>query len=328
MTGKQILRLNGIPTTANEKSELVGYVRNEMGEWVNLEGDRSLEIDSICVRLHDWTASELFGDIRQYHLMLPATPQFLDTAGLNSESPLSRELFEKFLSKFSDFPDLNKFLYLYDVRKLIASIQECSKEVKQLVGEFYRILNCEPFFVPAMTFENEVRWSTSPAITMLWATLGFIFIRLHSLLDYIAKLAREAQSLKTEFKKYPKLVSLSFLYGSRKKLRINNTEGTLFEDCSCVHEIELIRNHIIHDGLLDDMPKGYEVYENGNAVERFLLMPDRFGKQFDRYVNRCLFYGTEDKINLRLPQLIEDFQARLLMTLQLILDSKPTAQAT
>lgn len=299
-----------------------------MGEWVNLKGDLSLEIDTTCVGLHDWAASELFGDLQQYHLRLPLTPQFLDTAGLNSESPLSRELFEKVLLQFNDFPDLNKFLYLYDVRKLIASIQECSKEVKQLVGEFYRILNSEPFFVPPMKFENDVRWSTSPAITMLWATLGFIFIRLHSLLDYIAKLAREAQSLKADFKEYPKLASSSFLYGSRKKLKINNTKGTLFEDCPCVHEIELIRNHIIHDGLLDDMPKGYEVYQDGSAVERFLLMPDRCGKQFDRYVNRCLFYGTEDKINLRLPQLIEDFQARLLTTLQLILDSKPAAQAT
>ena len=76
------------------------------------------------------------------------------------------------------------------------------------------------------------------------------------------------------------------------------------------------------------MPKGYEVHENGCVVERFILMPDRRGKQFDRFVNRSLFYGTEDKINLRLPQLIEEFQTRLLKTLELILSPESTKNET
>jgi hypothetical protein len=72
--------------------------------------------------------------------------------------------------------------------------------------------------------------------------------------------------------------------------------GTLFEPCDEVAEVELIRNLLIHDGLLDDMPKAYEVIEGGQAIERFVLMPDRKNGQFERFTNRHRFYGRGDKI--------------------------------
>ncbi len=49
-------------------------------------------------------------------------------------------------------------------------------------------------------------------------------------------------------------------------------------------------------------------------------MPDRIGGRFDRYKNRAFWYGREDKINLRLPALIDAFQSRQLATLQLARD--------
>jgi hypothetical protein len=58
---------------------------------------------------------------------------------------------------------------------------KCTKEMTQLVGEFYRILNCEPFFTPGVHVEDGVRWSTPSTVTKLTATLGFLFIRMHSL---------------------------------------------------------------------------------------------------------------------------------------------------
>ena len=88
------------------------------------------------------------------------------------------------------------------------------------------------------------------------------------------------------------------------------------EPCEAVSEVELVRNLLIHDGLLDDMPKGYEVIQGGVAIERFVLMPDRKDGQLERFKNRRLFYGREDKINLRLAGLVRAFQAREVETLK------------
>lgn len=83
--------------------------------------------------------------------------------------------------------------------------------------------------------------------------------------------------------------------------------------------VETLRNHLIHDGLLDDMPKAYEHIKDGVAVEKFVLFPDMTNGRFDRFVNRNLFFGREDKINLRLPGLLAEFQARQVATLERIL---------
>lgn len=56
----------------------------------------------------------------------------------------------------------------------------------------------------------------------------------------------------------------------------------------------------------------------GKAIERFVLMPDVRDAQFVRFKNRRLFYGGEDKINLRLTGLVRAFQTRQVETLKAI----------
>jgi len=313
-----ILHLDGVPTLFRDGVEGDCFWQDPQGSWRPVLDDGLYAIEEQCVGLHDDLAAKIFGDIRRYHALLPAVPPFLDQAGLNSEAPIGRADFEKILTKLADFPDLNRLLYLYDSRVLISAIQECTKEVSQLTGEFYRILNMEPFFTPGIPMEDGTRWSTSPTVTTLFSTLGFLFIRLHSLLDYVAKLAREVERMPDNFDRYPRLASANFLFGDRKRLRIDKVRGTLFEPCDEVAEVELIRNLLIHDGLLDDMPKAYEVIDGGKAIERFVLMPDQTAGQFDRFKNRHRFYGREDKINLRLTTLVRGFQSRQVETLKAI----------
>ncbi len=310
-----VLTLVGVPTRFGDGNAGSGFLRDPMGSWRPLDDDGLCEVEAACVRLHDDFAASIFGSLRYYHSLLPQAPQFLSVSGLNSESALTRDQFEKMLVKCAAQPELNRFLYLYDVRSLVSAVQECTKEVSQLTGEFYRILNLEPFFTPGIVLPDGVRWSTSPAVTMLNSTLGFLFIRMHSLLDYIAKLAREIDELRSDFKSYPRLASANFLFGHRKKLRIGALPDSLFEPSDEVTEVELVRNLLIHDGLLDDMPKAYEVIESGVAVERFVLFPDRKDGKLERFKNRHRFYGDEDKINLRLASLVKRFQKREIVTL-------------
>ena len=316
-----VLHLNGVPTKFRNGTAGDCFLQEPMGSWRPLMDDGLYAVEAECVELHQDFAAKIFDGLDAYWRLLPLVPPFLSEAGLNSEAAVSREDFERALIELASFPDLNRFLYLYDCRVLVSAIQECTKEVSQLTGEFYRILNLEPFFTLRMPVDDGMRWSTSPSVTMLFSTLGFLFIRLHSLLDYLAKLACEVERLPKDFKYYPKLASSNFLFGDRKKLKklkLEKVKGTLFEPCEEVAEVELIRNLIIHDGLLDDMPKAYEVIEGGKAVERFVLMPDRKNGQFDRFKNRRRFYGSEDKINLRLTILVRGFQNRQIETLKAI----------
>jgi hypothetical protein len=307
---------HGVPRQDAPAEGEVAFMRDPQGAWRPWHGDLLYEIEAECVRLHDAFAATLFGDIRLYHQLQPVIPLFVPEAGLNSESTVSRENFEKFVGALRDMPFLNQLLYLYDCRKLVSGIQECTKEVCYLIGEFYRTLNLDELFSPPVPEPDGVRWMTSPVVTNLTATLNVIYIRLHSLLDYTTKLVYEIEHLRADFTSYPKLSSSNIQFGDRRRTGWGEAPGTLFEAGEPVTEVELVRNLVIHDGLLDDMPKAYKVVKDGLAIEKFVLMPDRTGGRLDRYQNRNLFYSREDKINLRLPSLMADFQAKQLATLQ------------
>lgn len=239
---------------------------------------------------------------------------------MNSESTLSRDDFEQAVNALREMPQLHKLLYLYDCRKLVSGIQECTKKVCFLVGEFYRALNLDQLFYPPVAEPDGVRWITSPAVTRITTTLNVIFIRLHSLLDYSTKLVHEIEHRRSDFSAYPKLSSSSIQFGNRRRTGWGEAPGTLFEPGEPIQEIELVRNLVIHDGLLDDIPKVYKVVKDGHAVEKFVLMPDRANGRLDRYKNRALFYSSDDKINLRLPTLISLFQVKQLATLRRALE--------
>lgn len=315
------LTLHGVPSTVRPNSTTTFFSRDPQGDWLPNHRNYLSDIESVCVRLHDALASRIFGSVAAYWEFSPTAPEMLRTAGMNSECPMSKQQFASTLSTISAQIPTNQALYLYDCRKLVAGIQECSKEVMQLQGELYQALNLEALFAPDVDEPDGLRWVTSPVVTKIFALLGFIYIRLHSLLDYSTKLAIEIEGLRADFSRYPKLSSKNKLYSDRRQVSFNGSAGTLFEKCAELTEIEAVRNHIIHEGLLDDMPKVYRLICDGTCVEKFILFPDRVSEGwFESFTNRNLFYGGEDKINLRLPSVISDFQLRLVETMRQLLE--------
>ena len=247
-----------------------------------------------------------------------ALPTFVVNAGLNSEAPISRDLFGKLLNLPVEIPERNRFLYLYDCERLTWSVRQCIEEIQEMLGAFYAIFNAASLTGgPPLTPDGLV-FSRSPKITQLFANLSFIFIRLHSLLDYCVKLAIEAARLPASFQNYKRMASRGCQFGDRRNVAWNGSQGTLFEDCELVRTVETLRNHIVHDGLLDAIPKVYERYSEGVLVERFILFPDMTDGRLDSFVNRNLFYGREDKVNLRLPMIVSQFWDRLAETLRKI----------
>lgn len=281
------LNLNGIPTEFFQQDTITYLSFDPQGVWRLNQGDLSYELEAVCINIHEALRMNVMQEA-PYNDLFQEVPYFTCLSGLNSESALSKADFEKYLRLSTAFPEMNRFLYLYDVQKLVSSIQVCVKELMQIVGEFYRTLNIEPLFYPPIHQNDGIRYNTSSTVTKLFAFLTFIFVRMHSLLDFIVKLAIEAKELPLDFTKYPKMRSLNEQFGGRKKVSFNKTKGTLFEECEFITMIETLRNHLIHDGLLDDMPKAYERIEHGVAVERFVLFPDMTQGRLDRYVSRPL----------------------------------------
>lgn len=315
------LTLKGIPAGTSEGLASLYFTCDSHGVWYPNKGNYLYEIDTICVRIHDSLAERIFGSLDKFYNYLSISPEYLSKAGMNSESLVSKNSFKQKLEKVAGNVEINKALYLFDCQKLVSGIQECSKEVMYLQGEFYHTLNLEELFYPDLKENDGVRYITSPAVTKLYALLGFVYIRMYSLLDYVTKLAIEIESLKTQFDSYSRLVSKNSQYGDRKKISLNNYSDSLFEQCTLLTEIESVRHHLIHDGLLDDMPKVYEVISSGQCIEKYLLFPDQTTEgRFESFKNRNLFYSGNNKINYRLPDVTKEFQKRLLLTLGLLLD--------
>mgnify|MGYP005859206379 CR=1 FL=1 len=307
------LTLPGVPVADHPPKGEVYFWFDPQGVWRASHGDLSHEIDDACARIHDALAATIFDGIGNYYALLPMIPEWVVNAGLNSEAPISRDLFEKLVGANSD-ATLHKLLYLYDCRKLVSGIQEALIEVVQLQGEFYKTLNLEELFYPPGVSPDGLRHIGSPVTAKLIAFINVIYVRLHSLLDYAAKLAFEVEHMRTDFSRYPRLASRNKLFGDRRRISLNNKVGTLFEACELITETEALRNLVIHEGFFDEQPKVYEFRENGVVQERYILMPDRESGRLTSHVNRSLFYGSEDKINLRLPDFLGEFQKRLLLT--------------
>ena len=310
------LTVTGIPTEARPSDDDLFLSCDAQGAWHLNHGEFVSELEAECARVRDALAEAIFGDLKAYQDLVPRAPDFLFSAGLNSEAKVSSLDFERVVAAAKEARPINRLLYLADCRKLVAGIEQCTKEALLLQGEFYRALNLDPTSSPQVDEPDGARWVSSPAATRIHATLGFLFVRLHSLLDYSTKLAFEAEHLRTDFSSYPRLASTDILFSDRKRVAIARVPGTLFEACEVVSQVELYRDHIIHDGLMDDVPKVYIVVESGKAVAKFILLPDMGAEgRLEKFKNRNLFYSRADRINLRLPALMAEFQQRQLATL-------------
>ncbi|NSZ05838.1 hypothetical protein G6M14_05600 [Agrobacterium tumefaciens] len=311
------LTCHGVPAKGTPPANPY-FLLDPQGYWTLSTGNWLHEIDECCVGIHDALAARIFGSMEIYFGLLRYAPDWIYTAGLDSESALGKQDFEK-LVQGSPSQELHKLLYLFDCRKLVSGIQETILEVVYFQGEFYRTLNLEDLFSPPSVIPDGLRHSSSPVTAKIISFINVIYIRLHSLLDYLVKLAFEVEHLRDNFQQYPRLASRSKLYGDRGKISWNKKQGTLFEDTDIMAEIETIRNLVIHDGILDQRPKVYESREGGVVVERYLLLPDRVEGRLVSSRNRNLFYSGEDKINLRLPEMLMEFQARTLASVSEIL---------
>ena len=319
------LGVNGIPTNILPAPDIDYLFYNLTGHWV-LSNSFCLEslfsnYDSLYMKV----VNKLWGSMqayRKFEANLDSNSwRILFDSGRNPEITSSKLDFSKSMDTIKNHQNKDlvyKFLYTIDIYTLISNIVEVSKEIFYLIGDFYYILNFDSSFLGLPDESKKgIRTSKIPAANRLVGLMALIYIRLHSLLDYHTKLAYEIEKTKDNFEKYPRLSSKNELYSSRKKLKINGSQGTLFESDAFIVEIDSYRNELIHNSLLDDEPRIYERYEDRQLIERYLLLPDvDENGRLESYINRRFFYSNERKFNYILPALLRTFQERQLKTLK------------
>ena len=314
------LKKNGIPSETIQKNDF----------WIKIDNDRVFfksdkifyEIENLCVKIHDLIAEILFDNLENFNSKLPLLNPFFYQSGLDSECSISKVDFEKEVSGQSNNEIFNKMLYLFDVRNLVSSIQNSNVEIKHLFGSFYKHLNDNSFLLsekPIMS--TGIQYAAGSIVTNIYSTLNSIIIKLNSQLDFTSKLAYEIENIHTNFKTYPRLKSKDFLYGNKRKLKINELQGTLFEGSEYLNLITTIRNEIIHNSSYYNQPKVYQRFDKGILKEKFILLPDMENGRLTIFKNRRRFFNSEIKFNEILPEILTEFWNRLHNTLDVIINN-------
>ncbi len=306
--------LNGVPI---ENPESDDFWIKSFGNIISLkEGDSTYDIESICLELHDLLVKLIFGNIEKYYSILPSVSEMIFFGGIDSECKISKEQFEKLVSLIDGEEIFNKLLYLYDCRNLISTLQNSVIETKYLFGQFYKILNENSFLLDQKPLNPcGVQFASGFITSNIFSVVNSIFINLYGQLDFITKICFEFENLSNDFSKYPKLKSSNILYGDKKKLSLNNIEGSLFESCENIRIITTLRNEIVHNRSFDNLPKVYQVFEKSNLIEKYILLPDFENGTLKTYKNRRRFFDLDIKLNLILPSIIIDFWTRTHTTL-------------
>lgn len=312
-------RADGLKDVGAEPKEVPAFYEITSGQWQLTSYDFTSKTDSVCIPVHEAIKRALF-TAKEFERAAPFVQNsFIYEAGIDPESTCSKVDFEKALANVGEDNDLlNKALYWQDFCFLLSNIQTVQMEIISTAGEFYRLLSEYEFSGLPKEMRTSVRRSDTPETRMATLLLCMIFIRMHSILDFLVKLAREAERPMPTFLKYPRLKGANDQFGDRKRLKMNKLSGSLFEECNLVRTIESVRNRVIHNGHLSPNQWIYERYCKGETAERFILFPDMVATAgiFDKSGSRTSFYSRENKINLQLPGIIAEFFDRCTCTLQ------------
>lgn len=303
---------NGIISDTPSNSSF--WIQELGGQFSLKEGNNSTELNFALIALHYKIADLLLGDRNELMTkILPLKPIWIGEAGIDTESGISKQFFEKLLTKNND-EETHKLLYYYDVGNLIDSLVNLIFESKHIFCEFYRLLNIKDFSIGEPFNPDSVMMGSGGITTNIFSTINHIFINLASQLDFITKIAIEVENIPIDFKTYPKMKSKNILYGDAKRIKTIDLVDTLFEETDNARLIISLRNEIIHNSALQKHSKVYQAYKDGKLIEKFIHIPDSTSGNIDSYKNRNRFFSQGIKLNEILPELIIDFWRKMQIT--------------
>lgn len=308
--------LNGIITDKEPKNKF--WVRSVANNFIFKENDVSLELEELCINIRNKFAGKIFGSLKNYYALLPTLSPAMQFGGIDAEINVSKNEFEKFVNSLGSEID-HKALYFYDCANLIETLQNSIVETKYLFGQFYKVLNENSFLInETLVIDSNFQYTSGPIVTNLTSIVNHLFINLYSQLDFLTKIIYEYENIHTEFLNYPNLKASKILYGSSKKTKLRDLKNSIFEKSDNILKIITLRNEIVHNASLDNLPKVYIKIKDGKIIEKFTLIPDFKNGNLQKFKNRNRFFNDEAKLNQILPEIISEHWKRLLCTLKAI----------
>ena len=262
-------------------------------------------IQSDCVLIFDLFRDHIFSDI-DYYSIVPNVPMWIRDVGNSAEGGLTKEQFELFVRENNNVLT-NKLLYKFDCDLLVAALQDRFSMISSMIERFYQRMPYESKY--KMEDFDSTTMTMSSADADIFAFLNSIFVFLGSAFDLMAKISTELYCVDTiDYSDYPNLKSKNVQFGDNKL--INETlKGSemIFSRPNIVKKIEAIRNRIIHDGSFDFRQIIYIGYiDQKDYSESCILFPDMGDSYFASYKNRRNFYSESNRINISLPQLLNE----------------------
>ena len=274
------------------------------------------EVDDQLVILYDTLKYLLFKDNNH----LPNIPVMIQNAGQDSDSPLSVEDFKKIISddNCKEIPNFYKYLYLSDCQFLVGTIQNLLSGIEDSFIKYYITLaSFNQGNIPIERLgSNGIFYVISELSRSASSLLETYFTKAYSILDIVCKICYEIQNKQEKFDSYTKLRSANVLWGNRKKLLINGTQDTLFENCELISTIESLRNEYVHNGTWELNPKIFVQIRDDNIEECYMLFPDMDKGRLESMKSRKHFFSKGIKVNDKLPDLHREFKKRLLNTIK------------
>lgn len=310
---KKMITLDGINKSKSKPGEFV-FVKDCRGEYRFEKDDNFDDIDFNCVRLYTAFQNILFTDANSYYTEIATMPIWSYKAGLDSDSGLSKEMFEKFVNE-NNSEKYHKHLYLADCQYLIGALQDRFLFIKGSFIEFYKALADFNTNVPPNT---QVVWCTGANTASIFSNLYNIFITFYSTFDLLTKISYELQYIETDFGKYPKLKSSNILFGDKKRLDINNHPDSIFESNEIITMVSNIRNELIHNGSWETNPKVFICYKDFIPIEKWIFFPDMIAGNIVSYKNRKRFFSSESRINIELPQIVNELINKINSTVTIL----------
>lgn len=313
-----VYNLNGISTQVPPKDKF--WVSEFEGNFILKEGDLTYDLDSRCVQLYQDAKIKIFGSTKLYWEYAMQAPVFFAQGGLDAELNISKEDFEIIANHLSSDEISNKLFYFYDVANILSTLQNAIVETKFLLGQFYKTLNENSFLVVKglSGIADGIQYSSGPIVTNITSLVNHLFINLYSQLDFATKLIFEFENIAEDFSRYPKLKCKDILFGDYRRTSLAGLPNSIYDGCENIKKIMSLRNEIVHNSSIDNLPKVYQVISKNQLIEKYILIPDLHNGFIKTYKNRKRFFHYDTKLNEILPALVIDFWVRLKNTLDLI----------
>lgn len=273
------------------------------------------DIEYTCVELYDKFQNFIFPDREKYYQERGLVRLWVYHLGLDSDFTSSKDVFNEWIQEVVDEKNF-RHLFLADCHNLIGFIQNRILATKSQFKSFYKHLDK----VEISMFEGDgIYWTSGENTVDVFSSLHDLYITMYASLDLITKLAFQFENMPNDYSRYQKMKSKNILFGNRANIKTIDFNQTIFEENITIKSIENLRHELIHNGTWESIPKVHYQIENKEIKEKYIYMPDLSDSgTLEVHGNRKRFFSKENKINVILPSICDEFWKRVHVTLEKI----------